>query len=132
MVDCFERPSNSARPTKKDMLKCDKPGPHWISPCSNCKTGFVIKLNLETIKSSELIKILNLRFLFFYVTRRSLHSHCFSKQTPSGLRRTEGKKNGYFSAFSPQYFSEDFPELVRASLAGPLSPTDFSDGLPMD
>ena len=46
--------------------------------------------------------------------------------------RTEGKQNGYFSAFSPQYFSEDFSELVRAFLAGPLSPTDFSDGLPMD
>ena len=43
-----------------------------------------------------------------------------------------GKENGYFSAFSPQYFSKDFPELVQAFLARPLSPTDFSNGLPMD
>ena len=50
----------------------------------------------------------------------------------SRLHQTEGKQNGYFSAFSPQYFSEDFPELVQAFLARPISPTDFSDGLPMD
>ena len=65
-------------------------------------------------------------------TERSLHSHCFSEWTPSGLCRTEGKQNPYFSAFSLQYFSEDFPELVRSFLARPISPTDFSDGLPMD
>ena len=67
--------------------------------------------------------------LWYYVTCRGLYT---PTAFPSGLRRTEGKQNGYFSAFSPQYFSEDFPELVRSFLAGPISPTDFSDGLPMD
>ena len=33
--------------------------------------------------------------------QRSLHSHCFSEWTPSGLCRTEGKQNTYFFAFSP-------------------------------
>ena len=51
---------------------------------------------------------------------------------PGGLRRTEGKQNTYFFAFSPQYFSDDFLVLVRAFLVRPQSPTDFSDGLPMD
>jgi hypothetical protein len=51
---------------------------------------------------------------------------------PSDSERTEGMQNDYFSAFSPQYFSDDFPALVRAFLVGPLSPTDFSDGIPMD
>ena len=51
---------------------------------------------------------------------------------PSRLGQTEGKQNPYFYAFSPQYFSDDFPELVRAFLGGPLSLTDFSDGLLMD
>ena len=51
---------------------------------------------------------------------------------PSGLRWTEGKQNTYFFAFSPQYFSDDFPVLVWAFLVGPQSPMDFSNGLPMD
>ena len=50
----------------------------------------------------------------------------------SGLHQTEGKQNAYFFAFSPQYFSDDFLVLVQAFLVGPQSPTDFSDGLPMD
>jgi hypothetical protein len=32
----------------------------------------------------------------------------------------------------PQQFSAHFPLLVRAFLVGPLSPTDFSVGRPMD
>ena len=63
---------------------------------------------------------------------RSLHSHCFSEWTPSKLCRTEGKQNPYFFAFSPQYFSDDFVELVRAFLGGPHSPMDFSNRLSMD
>ena len=44
---------------------------------------------------------------------------------PSRLCWTEGKQNPYFFAFSPQYFSNDFPVLVQAFLVRPQSPMDF-------
>jgi hypothetical protein len=55
---------------------------------------------------------------------------------PSGLRADSVGlrvcRTDIFLLCNPQQFSAHFPLLVRAFLVGPLSPTDFSVGRPMD